>query len=60
MRDKVIFNDGTISFEDSFSLILYHLLNLLKSVDKFFMVTGTALIMGPEGIIDRSNTKSRL
>jgi len=60
MRNKVIFIDGIAIFKDSFSLILYCLLNWLKSADKFFMATGTALIMGPEGIIDWSNTKSRL
>ncbi|KAJ6951184.1 hypothetical protein NC653_040538 [Populus alba x Populus x berolinensis] len=47
MRNKVIFNDGTATFEDSFSLILYRLLNWLKSTDKF-MATSTTLIMGPE------------
>ena len=52
MRNKVIFNDGTATFEDSFSLILYRLSNWLKSTDKFFMATGTTLIMGPEGIIN--------
>jgi hypothetical protein len=45
----------TVSF-----LILYRLLNWLKSADKFFMATDTTLIMGPEGIIDWSNTKSKL
>jgi hypothetical protein len=60
MRNKVIFNDGAATFEDSFSLILYRLSNWLKSVDKFFMATGTTLTMGPEGIIDWSNTKTRL
>jgi len=60
MRNKLIFNDGAATFEDSFSLILYCLSNWLKSADKFFMATGTTLIMGPEGIIDWSNTKSRL
>jgi len=60
MRNKVIFIDGIATFKDSFSLILYCLLNWLKSADKFFMAIGTALIMGPEGIIDWSNTKSRL
>jgi hypothetical protein len=60
MRNKVIFNDGTATFKDSFSLILYRLSNWLKSADKFFITTGTSLIMGPEGIIDWSNTKLRL
>jgi len=60
MRNKVIFNDGTATFKDSFSLILYRLSNWLKSADKFFIATGTSLIMGPEGIIDWSNTKLRL
>ena len=60
MRNKVIFNDGTATFKDSFSLILYHLSNWLKSTNKFFMTTGTTLIMGPESIINWSNTKSRL
>ena len=60
MRNKVIFNEGAATFEDSFSLILYRLSNWLKSADKFFMATGTTLIMGPEGIIDWPNTKSRL
>jgi hypothetical protein len=60
MRNKVIFNDGAAIFEDSFSLILYRLSNWLKSTDKFFMATSTTLIIGPEGIIDWSNTKSRL
>jgi hypothetical protein len=60
MRNKVIFNDGAAIFEDTFSLILYRLSNWLKSTDKFFMATSTTLIIGPEGIIDWSNTKSRL
>jgi len=54
MRNKVIFNDGTATFKDSFSLILYHLSNWLKSTDKFFIAIGIDLIMGPEGIIDWS------
>jgi hypothetical protein len=60
MRNKVIFNDGTTTFEYSFYLILYRLSNWLKFADKFFMTTDIALIMGPEGIIDWSHTKSRL
>jgi len=59
-KNKVIFNDGAATFEDSFFLIFYRLLNWLKSADKFFMATDTTLIMGPEGIIDWSNTKSKL
>ncbi|KAJ6865748.1 hypothetical protein NC652_037308 [Populus alba x Populus x berolinensis] len=50
MRNKVIFNDGTATFKDIFSLILYRLSNWLKSADKFFMATDTSLIMGPEGM----------
>ena len=45
MRNKVIFNDGTATFEDIFSLILYRLSNWLKSADKFFMATGTTLLL---------------
>jgi len=45
MRNKVIFNDGAATLEDSFSLILYCLSNWLKSADKFFMATGTTLIV---------------
>ena len=61
MRNKVIFNNGTVIFEDSFSLILYHFSNWLKFAGKFFMVTDTDLIMEPRGIIDWSNNiKSRL
>jgi hypothetical protein len=60
MRNKVIFNNRTATFKDSFSLIPYRLLNWLKSADKFFMATDTTLIMEPEGIIDWSNTKLRL
>jgi hypothetical protein len=60
MKNKVIFNDGAAIFEDSFFLILYRLSNWLKSDDKFFIATDTTLIMGPEGIINWSNTKSRL
>jgi len=60
MRNKVIFNDGTATFEESFFLILYHLSNWLKSADKFSMAIGTSLIIGPEGIIDWSNTKLKL
>ena len=60
IRNKVIFYDGIATFEYSFSLILYRLLNLLKSTDKFFMATDTALIMRPKGIINWSNTKSKL
>jgi hypothetical protein len=61
MRNKVIFNNGTVIFEDSFFLILYHFSNWLKFADKFFMVTDTDLIMEPRGIIDWSNNiKSRL
>jgi hypothetical protein len=52
MRNNVIFNDRTATFKDSFPLILYRLSNLLKYTSKFFMATGTDLIMGPEGIID--------
>ena len=50
--NKVISNDEIAAFEDSFSIILYHILNWLKSVDKFFIATSTTLIMRPEGIID--------
>jgi len=59
MMNNVIFNDGTATFKDSFSLILYRLSNWFKSADKFFIATGTTLIMGPESITDWSNTKSR-
>ncbi|KAJ6912338.1 hypothetical protein NC651_014903 [Populus alba x Populus x berolinensis] len=52
MRNKVIFNDGTATFKDIFSLILYRLSNWLKSADKFFMATDTTLIMGPEDEIN--------
>jgi len=48
------------TLEDNFFLILYCLLNLLKSADKFLMATVTTLIIGSEGIIDWSNTISRL
>jgi len=60
MRNKVIFNDGTATFENNFFLILYSLSNWLKFVDKFFIVISTTLIMRPEGIINSSNTKSKL
>jgi hypothetical protein len=55
MRNKVIFNDRNVTFEDNFPLILYHFLNWLKSKDEFFMVTGTNLLIGLQGIIDWSN-----
>ena len=60
MRNKEIFNDGAATFEDSFSLILYYLSNWLKFANKFFITIGTDLIIGPESIIDWSNTKLRL
>jgi len=60
MRNEVIFNDETMTFKDSFFLILYRLSNWFKSADKFFIATDTTLIMRPEGIIDWSNTKSSL
>jgi hypothetical protein len=60
MRNKIIFNYETTIFKDSFSLIIYRLLNWLNSADKFFMATSTTLIIGPKSIIDWSNTKSRL
>ena len=52
MRNEVIFNDETMTFKDSFFLILYRLSNWFKSADKFFIATDTTLIMRPEGIID--------
>jgi len=52
MRNNVIFNDRTATFKDSFPLILYRFSNLLKYTNKFFMATGTDLIIGPKGIID--------
>ena len=52
MRNKVIFNDGTVTFEDNFPLMLYRLLNWLKSVNKFFIITENDLLMGHGGIID--------
>jgi hypothetical protein len=55
MRNKVIFNDETVTFEDNFPLMLYCLLNWLKSVNKFFIITENDLLMGHGGIIDWSN-----
>jgi hypothetical protein len=40
MRNKVIFNYGTATFEDNFPLILYHLSNWLKFADKLFIAIG--------------------
>jgi hypothetical protein len=55
MRNKVIFNNGTVTFEDNFPLIVYCLLNWLKSANKFFMTIETDLLMEHGGIIDWSN-----
>jgi len=60
MRNEVIFNNEITTFKYSFFLILYRLLNWLKSADKFFIANSTTLIMRPKCIIDWSNTKSRL